>query len=185
MALLTIDNGDTGLSIRQKLNEIILKLPEIDDKLAPNDNLESLTNKADARTNLQLGTLAVQDKDDVEITGGSVLPAVLGWASASFGEVTQLTNKGTAVTLNAIAGKITTHAASLAAGARVSFTMTNSLIQANDLLLVNIGSGGTAGAYSVEVSGVSAGSITFTLENISAGALAEPVEILFAVLRAG
>lgn len=185
MALITIDNGDTGLSIRQKLNEMILKLPEIDDKLAPNDNLLSLTNKSIARANLQLGTLAVQDKDSVEVTGGTVRAEVLGYASGSYGTVTQLTNKGTAVALNTLSGLIVTNNAALVADARVSFTLTNTALLANDLLLVNIAGGGTSGSYSVGVSDVAAGSVVITLQNISAGSLSEPVEILFAVLRVG
>jgi hypothetical protein len=185
MALITIDNGDTGLSIRQKLNEIILKLPEIDGKLSPADNLESLTNKATARANLQLGTMAVQNADDVSISDGSVIASTLGFNQATFGAVTQLTNKGTGVTLNTMTGRITMHNAALLNNAAVDFVLTNSMITADDLVLVNVSGGGTAGAYIADVCCVQAGGVRIKLQNISAGSLSEPVEILFAVLRVG
>jgi hypothetical protein len=65
------------------------------------------------------------------------------------GAITQETSKSTGVTLNGASGRITLNAAALDTATTVSFTLTNTSITANDLLLLNHVSGGTAGAYTV------------------------------------
>lgn len=54
------------------------------------------------------------------------------------GAVTQLTNKATGVTINKATGQITTAAAALAAGAEVTFRVTNSAVKATDVPVVAI-----------------------------------------------
>ena len=73
--------------------------------------------------------------------------AGIGYKAGAGGTVTQSTSKSTGVTLNKASGQITMNAASLAAGAIVSFTLTDSSIAAGDLLILNHVSGGTPGAY--------------------------------------
>ena len=107
----------------------------------------------------------------------------LGYSAAAQGTVTQATDKSTGVTLNKSAGRITTNAASLAATTTVSFTLTNSLISANDTIIVNVSGGGTAGAYIAYVSSLAAGSAVIALRNLTAGALAEAVIINFAIIH--
>ena len=107
----------------------------------------------------------------------------IGYAPAAQGTVTQETNKGTGVTLNKSAGKITMNAASLGAGASVTFTLTNSTISANDVVIVNVSGGGTAGAYWPYVSSMAAGSAVIGLWNSTGGALAEAVVLNFAIIH--
>ncbi len=107
----------------------------------------------------------------------------LGYTSDAQGAVTQATSKSTGVTLNKSAGQITTNNAALASVTNVTFTLTNSLISANDVLILNVGSGATAGAYNCWVSGLSAGAATITLRNISGGSLSEAVVINFALIH--
>lgn len=107
-----------------------------------------------------------------------------GYATGAGGAVTQLTDKTTGVTLNKRSGAITTHDNSLAAGAEVSFTLTNSTIAATDVVVVCIKSGGTAGAYNVVVDAVAAGSCQISLTNLSTGALGEALVLNFAVIKA-
>ena len=107
----------------------------------------------------------------------------IGYAAAAQGTVTQATNKGTAVTLNKSAGKITMNAASLGAGASVTFTLNNSAISANDVVIVNVSGGGTAGAYWPYVSSMAAGSAVIGLWNSTGGALAEAVVLNFAIIH--
>lgn len=107
----------------------------------------------------------------------------IGYAAAAQGTVTQATNKGTGVTLNKSAGKITMNVASLAGGAAVTFTLTNSTISANDVVIVNVSGGGTAGAYWPYVSSMTAGSAVIGLWNSTGGALAEAVVLNFAIIH--
>jgi hypothetical protein len=107
----------------------------------------------------------------------------IGYAPAAQGAVTQATDKSTGVTLNKSAGRITMNAASLAANTAVSFTLTNSLISANDAIIVNVSGGGTAAAYTTYVSSMTAGSAVLTLRNMTGGALAEAVILNFAIIH--
>jgi len=106
----------------------------------------------------------------------------IGYAAVAQGAVTQLTDKATAVTLNTSAGRITMNAASLAATTNVTFTLTNSLLTAKDVLILNV-TNGTSAAYNCWVSSMGAGSATITLRNISASPLAEAVVINFAIIH--
>lgn len=106
----------------------------------------------------------------------------LGYTSSAQGAVTQLTSKSTGVTLNASAGRITMNNASLGATTNVTFTLTNSKISVNDVVVLSVSEGATAGAYNCWVSGKSAGSVTITLRNISANPLSEAVVINFAII---
>lgn len=107
----------------------------------------------------------------------------LGYTTDAQGTVTQATSKSTAVTLNKSAGQITLNNAALASVTNVTFTLNNSFISANDILILNVGSGATAGAYNCWVSGLSAGSASITLRNISGGSLSEAVVINFALIH--
>ena len=106
----------------------------------------------------------------------------IGYAAAAQGAVTQATSKSTGVTLNKSAGQITLNAASLDAATNVTFTLTNSLLTAKDVLILNV-TNGTSASYNAFVSSMAAGSATITLRNISAGALAEAVVLNFAIIH--
>lgn len=106
-----------------------------------------------------------------------------GYTAAAQGTVTQATSKSTAVTLNKSAGQITMNNAALAGTTNVTFTLNNSLISANDIIILNIASGATAGSYNCWVSGLSAGAVSITVRNISGGSLSEAVVINFALIH--
>jgi hypothetical protein len=109
----------------------------------------------------------------------------IGYSTAAQTAVTQLTSKSTGVTANTSAGQITMNGASLATVTNVTFTLTNSLLSAKDVIIVNVASANaTAGAYNCWISSMLAGSATITLRNITAGALAEAVVINFAIVHA-
>jgi len=107
----------------------------------------------------------------------------LGYSSAAQGTVTQATSKSTGVTLNKSMGRITMNNASLANGATALFTLTNSAISANDVVVVSVSGGGTAGAYWPFVSSQAAGSAVIGLYNNSGGALGEAVIVNFAIIH--
>lgn len=107
----------------------------------------------------------------------------IGYASGAQTAVTQATSKSTGVTANTSAGQITMNNASLATVTNVTFTLTNSLLSAKDVLILNVSGAATAGAYNCWVSSMAAGSATITLRNISAGSLSEAVVINFAIIH--
>lgn len=108
----------------------------------------------------------------------------IGYSASAQGTVTQATSKSTGVTLNKSAGQITMNNAALAAATNVAFTLTNSLISTNDVMIVNVAGGAaTAGTYNVFTSTLAAGSATIVLRNISAGSLSEAVVINYAIIH--
>ena len=122
--------------------------------------------------------------EDQNIIGADNISSsgVLGYTAAAQGTVTQQTSKSTAVTLNKSAGQITMNGASLAATTNVTFTLNNSLISANDVIVLNV-NGGTTAAYNVYTSVIGAGSASITLRNITAGPLSEAVVLNFALIH--
>jgi hypothetical protein len=123
---------------------------------------------------------------DQDIDGADVIYSdrELGYTALAQGVVTQLTSKSTAVTLNKSAGRITLNAASLAAQTNVSFTMNNSFISANDVLIVTLSGGATVESYNCWVNSLGAGTASITLRNITAATpLAEAVVINFALIH--
>ena len=107
----------------------------------------------------------------------------LGYAASAQGTVTQATSKSTGVTLNKSAGRVTLNNEALASNTAASFTLTNSLISANDVIITNVSGGGTAGAYTTYVSSMTTGSAVITLRNMSAGSLSEAVIINYAIIH--
>lgn len=107
----------------------------------------------------------------------------LGYTSAAQSTVTQATSKSTGVTLNKSMGRITMNGAALGANTAVTFTLTNSLISAKDVIIAHVSSGGTAGAYAVYISAMNAGSADISLRNMTAGSLSEAVIINYAIIH--
>jgi hypothetical protein len=107
----------------------------------------------------------------------------LGFYTGAGGMVTQLTNKATAFTLNAMCGQITTSNASLNSNTSVSSTWTNSKIAATDVVIINHKSGGNLGDYTINVACL-AGSATLTIRSIiPAGPLTDTLVLNFVVIK--
>ena len=106
-----------------------------------------------------------------------------GYTTGSGGTVTQITSKATGVTLNKPTGQITLNNAALAADTTVSFVLTNTVIEANDILIMNHISGGTAGSYLLNAQSA-AGSASINVRNITVASLSEAIVIAFAVIKA-
>jgi hypothetical protein len=113
--------------------------------------------------------------------GYNATTGVFGYINGT-GTVTQATNKATGVTLNSPSGQITLNGDALAADTTVSFTLTNSSITANDILILNHLSAGTAGSYLLNAQ-ADAGSASINVRNITAGSLSEAIVIGFAVIK--
>ena len=115
----------------------------------------------------------------------------VGYATGAGGAQTQGTSRTNGVTLNAICGQITLFAASISGHEADEFVLTNSAIEAGDVVVVSIKSGlaaGTAKYYRVGVTAVAAGSCTISVGNIDNGTIPaagtdSPV-LSFAVIKA-
>lgn len=119
------------------------------------------------------------------VIGGvqSMTPEGIGYGPGAGGAVTQVPLKVAGVTLNTACGKITMSSTALAANTSVTFSLVSSVIEANDLVLVNIVGGATENSYMVGVNQVVANSCRITLYNFTAGSLAEAVVLSFAVIK--
>ena len=107
----------------------------------------------------------------------------IGYTTGAGGAVTQLTSKSTGVTLDRLTGQITMNNAALAANTVVSFTLTNSKLEANDVFILNHVSGGTLGSYLLNGRCTSNGSATIDVRNITSGSLSEAIVISYAVIK--
>ena len=105
----------------------------------------------------------------------------LGYGTGAGGTVTQATSRTTAVTLNKPTGAITMFtAAGSATWAR--FTLSNSLIAANDLVVCQV-NGAPSNNYQVFANGCTAGSCWINFVSVSGTASDTPV-INFAIIKA-
>ncbi len=122
------------------------------------------------------------------VTGTNVLATTtLGYKAGSGGTFDQSTGLGTGksktVVLNKATGKITLDGANMSLNGSATFTLTNSTIAANDILVFNHVSGGTIGGYNFNAIAIS-GSAQVTIKNLTGGAVAESPVISFAVIKA-
>jgi len=119
------------------------------------------------------------------ITSTGPTGAGIGYATGAGGAGTQGTDRTTGVTLSKLSGKITTHNASLAAGAAATFTVTNTTVALGDVVVLSVQSGLTTVQTLVRVSATAAGSFNITVENNHAStAETGAIIINFAVIKA-
>lgn len=107
----------------------------------------------------------------------------VGYATGAGGTVTQITSRTTGVTLNKLCGNITMFSAAQAANALVTFTLTNSFIEAGDYLLVQHISATDGGAWNISVV-CGAGSATINIRNVSTGSITSATPLRFFILKA-
>jgi hypothetical protein len=138
-----------------------------------------------SKFNTLAGLSAIDILSGANVTSNNILATTsLGYKSGTGGTVTQSSSKTNSVTLNKTNGEIVMNGAELADDATAAFTLTNSTIGATDVVIVNVASQGTAGAYQVTVGAVAAGSCSISVLNVSGGALSEAIKLNFAVIKA-
>lgn len=109
--------------------------------------------------------------------------AGVGYSTGAGGAVTQITTIATGVTLNKVTGQITTVAATTAAAAEDTFTVTNSAVAATDVVLMGTTYAG-AGTPLVFCKKVAAGSFDVTISNLHASAALDALLVInFAVIK--
>ena len=99
----------------------------------------------------------IEGVSSLNLTGGLSVPKA---------NVTQATSKSTAVTANGVAGLITMDDTALSGGAAVGFTLNNTYIAADSVVMLTIHTY-TQGCM-VAVDSVAAGSCRIILQNLSA-----------------
>jgi hypothetical protein len=84
-------------------------------------------------------TVAAEGQNVTVDTGDLVITqAAKGLVHTGTGTVTQATNHSTGVTINATSGRITLAASALAAATNVEFTVTNSTVTANSIIMLTV-----------------------------------------------
>jgi len=107
----------------------------------------------------------------------------IGYNTGAGGTIAQGAGaKTNSVTLNRPTGIIVTDSAALAANTSVTFNLSNSVIEATDIVVVSHISGGTLGSYNFAVA-PAAGNANIVIRNITAGSLSEPLTLRFIVVK--
>jgi hypothetical protein len=107
----------------------------------------------------------------------------IGYNTGAGGGVTQgAGSKANPVTLNRPTGTIVTDNAVLNADTAVTFNLSNTVIEANDIVIISHISGGTLGSYNFAVA-PAAGNANITIRNITSGNWSEALTLRFIVLK--
>lgn len=103
-----------------------------------------------------------------------------------YGTVTQASSITTGVTVNTLAGTITTVSQTIAAAAEATFVVTNSRVAATDTVCVSLKSTSSAGGpFIVYVSAVAAGSFSISITNPHASAAGDNTLVInYFILKA-
>lgn len=121
--------------------------------------------------------MALDANGNLLLTSGT---GALGYGAGAGGIVTQLTSKGTAVTLNKPNGTIATSNETLSAGASAFFKVSNSLVTVADTIIVNCNSGNYhVKAFIYQGNGL----FTVSITNVSGVSLSEVFYISFAIIK--
>jgi hypothetical protein len=125
-------------------------------------------------------TAAITSSSTILANGNS---SKIGYDTGAGGSVTQGAGaKTNAVTLNRPTGIIVTDNAALAANTAVTFNLSNSVIEATDIVIVSHISGGTLGSYNFATA-PAAGNTNIVIRNITAASLSEALTLRFIVIK--
>jgi len=128
-----------------------------------------------------------EDTYPLSVQGSLRTSLPLGYAPGTGAAATQITSRATAVTINSLSGTITTNTASLAAEASAVFTVTNSLVEIGDVVVIAQRSGKVALNTDCVVTAVANGTFDITVinNNVAAGtAETGAIVINFAIIKA-
>jgi hypothetical protein len=107
----------------------------------------------------------------------------IGYSAGAGGTVTQITSRSTGVTINKVCGNIVTFSKTTTAGTFDRFTVTNSAMGANDVVILNLKSGGN-NRYQLLVKDNATGSFAIEIYNVGAAGTAEALTISYAIIKA-
>ena len=138
-------------------------------------------NKAgDTMTGALIVNSTIATNSTILATGNS---SKIGYNTGAGGSITQGAGaKTNSVTLNRPTGIIVTDNAALAGDTAVTFNLSNSVIEATDIVVVSHISGGTLGSYNFAVA-PAAGNANIVIRNITTGSLSEALTLRFIVIK--
>ena len=133
------------------------------------------------------GTLMGSFTGTAGVFAGGVLSesatAGVGYSTGAGGAVTQITTAATGVTLSKPCGQITTVALTTAAAAEERFTVTNTLVDANDVVALSTTYNG-GGTPVLSVCKMASGAFDIVISNVHASAAFDAVMVInFTVIK--
>ncbi len=142
-------------------------------------NATNATISALTVTTLSLSTVSLSNLT-VSGTLRSISPTgAIGYGDGAGSSVIQGTSKATAVTLNNVTGVIAMNSFSLSGTSTVSFTLSNSNIGAQDIILVSA----STASYSAWATSGGTATTSITVKNESATTLSESPNLLFILFK--
>ena len=127
--------------------------------------------------------ILVDDAGDTKHINVSQIKTYVASTAPSGATETQTGNKTTTVNIDKHTGKITTHDQALGANTEVSFTLTNNVIGADDVVVVGHRSGGNVGDYLIQAHSMGSGSCEISIRNLTSGSLSQALVINFVVIK--
>jgi hypothetical protein len=164
-----------------------------DGSLLTNLPLGTLYGNANVATYLPTYSGNLNTLDNVTVLGNIILSKPLanifvtgpmGFVSNAGSIVTQGVSKANIVSMSKVCGQIVTHNAALGSDANVGFRFYNEFISSTDVLIVNIGSGATSGAYRIQVENMTANLANIRLYNVYGASLSEAITLNYALIKA-
>jgi len=188
-----VNLGSQSLTTTGTINAGIVNATSVSLAANPTTNLQATTkqyvdaadalklNKAgDTMTGALIVNSTIASNSTILANGNS---SKIGYDTGAGGSVTQGAGaKTNSVTLNRPTGIIVTDSAALAANTAVTFNLSNSVIDATDIVVVSHISGGTLGSYNFAVA-PAAGNANIVIRNITAGSLSEALTLRFIVIK--
>ena len=154
-------------------------------------NTGTTTHKLAAASKFQINPSTGATAIDAPVTINNTLQSTgfitngFGYAVGSGGAVTQATSRATGVALSKLTGTIQPFNVALAAGSVTTFTLSNTLLAATDLVLINQVGGVVLANYVFSTGTPIAGtSVVICYRNIAAVALGDTVLFKFTVVKA-
>jgi hypothetical protein len=188
-----VDLGSQSLTTTGAINAGTVNATSVELAANPTTNLQATTkqyvdvadalklNKAgDTMTGALIVNSTIASNSTILANGNS---SKIGYDTGAGGSVTQGAGaKTNSVTLNRPTGIIVTDSAALATATAVTFNLSNSVIEATDIVVASHISGGTLGAYNFAVA-PAAGNANIVIRNITAGSLSEALTLRFIVIK--
>jgi hypothetical protein len=188
-----VNLGSQSLTTTGTINAGIVNATSVSLAANPTTNLQATTKQyVDAADALKLnkagdtmtGALIVNStiaSNNTILTNGN--SSKIGYDTGAGGSVTQGAGaKTNSVTLNRPTGIIVTDSAALAAATAVTFNLSNSVIEATDIVVVSHISGGTLGSYNFATAPAT-GNANIVIRNITAASLSEALTLRFIVIK--